>query len=166
MRRLALAVAIAALVAGCTVGPDYSRPTVASPDNWRIDYPAAADVANTRWWEQFNDPALNQLIDTALRENRDLLIAAARVDQFVGQLAVVRSQFYPQIGYSADVSRNRASRLGNPPIPARRRSVLHAVPGRAERASGRSISSGACAARARPRRRRCTRASRAAAASS
>ena len=118
MRKFALAAVITALVAGCTVGPDYSRPQTTSPDHWRIDYPAAADVANTRWWEQFGDPALNQLIDTALRENRDLLIAAARVDQFVGQLAVVRSQFYPQIGYNADASRNRASRLGNPPIPS------------------------------------------------
>jgi multidrug efflux system outer membrane protein len=112
------AIILVALLAGCTVGPDYSRPQTASPDKWRIDYPAAADVANTRWWEQFDDPVLNQLIDEALRENRDLLIAAARVDQFVGQLAVVRSQFYPQIGYSLDASRNRASRLGNPPIPA------------------------------------------------
>jgi multidrug efflux system outer membrane protein len=83
---------------------------------WRIDYPAAADVANTRWWEQFGDPALNGLIDEALRENRDLLIAAARVDQFVGQLSVVRSQFYPQIGYSLDASRNRSSRVGQPPL--------------------------------------------------
>jgi multidrug efflux system outer membrane protein len=113
-----LTVALAVLFAGCTVGPDYSRPQTASPDKWRIDYPAAADVANTRWWEQFGDPVLDQLIDTALRENRDLLIATARVDQFVGQLAVVRSQFYPQLGYSLDASRNRASRLGNPPIPA------------------------------------------------
>ena len=134
VRKFALAAVITALVAGCTVGPDYSRPQTTSPDHWRIDYPAAADVANTRWWEQFGDPALNQLIDTALRENRDLLIAAARVDQFVGQLAVVRSQFYPQIGYSADVSRNRASRLGNPADPVSGRSLLHAVPGRAERA--------------------------------
>ena len=116
MRRAAIV--LVALLAGCTVGPDYSRPQTASPDQWRIDYPAAADVANTRWWEQFDDPVLNRLIDEALRENRDLLIAAARVDQFVGQLAVVRSQFYPQLGYSLDASRNRASRLGNPPIPA------------------------------------------------
>jgi len=116
VRGSVLIFAAAALVSGCTVGPDYSRPSTVSPDKWRIDYPEAVDVANTRWWEQFNDPALNQLIDAALRENRDLLIAAARVDQFVGQLAVVRSQFYPQLGYSADVSRNRASRVGQPPL--------------------------------------------------
>jgi outer membrane protein, multidrug efflux system len=105
-----------ALLAGCAVGPDYERPKTDAPEKWRIDYPQAADVANTRWWEQFGDPALDQLIDTALRENRDLLIAAARVDQFIGQLTTTRSQFYPQIGYSFDASRNRASRVGQPPL--------------------------------------------------
>jgi len=113
---IAAVIAAAALLSACAVGPDYTRPSIASPDQWRIDYPQAAEVANTRWWEQFDDPALNRLIDTALRENRDLLIAAARVDQFVGQLAVVRSQFYPQIGYSLDASRNRSSRVGQPPL--------------------------------------------------
>jgi len=116
VRGRALILAAAALVSGCTVGPDYSRPETVTPDKWRIDYPQAADVANTKWWEQFDDPALNRLIDAALRENRDLFIAAARVDQFVGQLAVVRSQFYPQIGYSANASRNRSSEVGQPPL--------------------------------------------------
>ena len=114
--RSAGVVAIAALLSACTVGPDFLRPSVAAPDKWRIDYAQAAGVANTKWWEQFGDPALNQLIDEALRENRDLLIAAARVDQFVGALTTTRSQFYPQIGYSADASRNRSSRVGQPPL--------------------------------------------------
>ena len=112
MRPLTLAAALAGLLAACTVGPNYQRPTTDAPAKWRIDYPAAADVANTKWWEQFDDPVLNELIETALRENRDLFIAAARVDQFIGALTATRSQFYPQIGYSADVSRNRASRVG------------------------------------------------------
>jgi multidrug efflux system outer membrane protein len=116
MRGLALSAAVVALVSGCAVGPDYERPKTDAPEKWRIDYPQAADVANTRWWEEFSDPALNELIDTALRENRDLFIAAARVDQFIGQLTTTRSQFYPQIGYSFDASRNRASRVGQPPL--------------------------------------------------
>ena len=116
MRGSAFATLVAVLVGGCTVGPDYVRPGVTSPDQWRIDYAQAADVANTKWWEQFGDPALNQLIDAALRENRDLLIAAARVDQFIGQLVTTRSQFYPQLSYSADASRNRSSRVGQPPL--------------------------------------------------
>jgi multidrug efflux system outer membrane protein len=110
--------AIAAfIVAGCTVGPDYARPVVDTPTAWRIDYPKAAEVANTRWWEQFGDPVLDQLIETALRENRDVRIAAARVEQFAGALVATRSQLFPSIGYGADASRARASRVGQPPIP-------------------------------------------------
>jgi len=82
-----------------------------------MDYSAAADVANTAWWEQFGDPVLNALVETALRENLDVRIAAARVDQFIGNLGAVRSQFYPQIGYGIDASRNRASSVGQPPLP-------------------------------------------------
>jgi multidrug efflux system outer membrane protein len=118
MRRLTLAVAVAALVAGCTVGPDYARLPSDAPTQWRIDYPKAAEVANTRWWEQFGDPVLNRLIEEALRGNLDVRAAAARVDQFIGALTTTRAQFYPQIGYSADAGRSRASRVGAPPIPA------------------------------------------------
>jgi outer membrane protein, multidrug efflux system len=117
MRKLVLALLAGALLSGCTVGPDYVRPGMATPEKWRIDYAQAADVANTRWWQQFGDPALDRLIEEALRENRDLAIAAARVDQFIGALTTTRSQFYPQIGYSFDASRNRASRVGQPPVP-------------------------------------------------
>ena len=106
-----------ALLAACTVGPDYRRPEVEVPQKWRIEYPAATEVANTAWWEQFGDPVLNELIETALRDNRDVRIAAARVDQFAGALQSTRSQFYPQFGYGADAARNRASRVGQPPLP-------------------------------------------------
>jgi multidrug efflux system outer membrane protein len=116
VRRVALSLLAAALAGGCAVGPDYERPKTDAPAQWRIDYPKAADVANTKWWREFGDHVLDQLIDEALRENRDLLVAAARVDQFVGALATTRSQFYPQIGYSVDASRNRASRVGQPPL--------------------------------------------------
>jgi multidrug efflux system outer membrane protein len=108
---------IAAALAGCTVGPDYVRPTVDTPPAWRIDYPKAAEVANLKWWEQFGDPVLNELVEAALRDNRDLRVAAARVDQFIGALTATGSQFYPQIGYGADASRARASAVGQPPLP-------------------------------------------------
>ena len=116
-RTLAALVAVAVAAAGCTVGPDYARPNVTTPAAWRIDYPKAAEVANTKWWEQFGDPVLNELIQTALRENRDIRIAAARVDQFLGALTSTQSQSLPQLGYGADVSRTRASRVSQPPLP-------------------------------------------------
>ena len=116
MRTVALCVAAGALLAACAVGPDYERPKVESPGEWRIDYPKAAEVANTKWWEQFRDPALNQLIEEALRGNLDVQAAAARVDQFLGALTTTRSQFFPQFGYSGGASRNRASEVGPTPL--------------------------------------------------
>lgn len=118
MRRALSASALALLLVGCAVvGPDYERPQVAMPPAWRVDYPHAALLANARWWEQFGDPVLNRLIETALRENRDLRAAAARVDRFIGQLVTTRAQFYPQVSYGLDASRNRASEKGTTPLP-------------------------------------------------
>jgi multidrug efflux system outer membrane protein len=108
-RHCSTALLLATLL-GCSVGPDYVRPTVDSPERWRIDYPAAAEVSNTRWWQQFGDPVLDQLIDTALRENKDVRIAAARVLEFAARVDITRSGFFPQIGYQGDASRNQASR--------------------------------------------------------
>ena len=115
--RLVVAACIAAALSGCMVGPNYVRPTIDTPPAWRIDYPKAADVANVAWWKQFGDPVLDQLVETALRDNRDLLVAAARVDQFIGALTSTASQLYPQIGYGADATRARASAVGQPPLP-------------------------------------------------
>src|SRR5690348_2829588 len=100
MRHFPLLPALAAAwvaLAGCTLGPDYRRPEVQPPAAWRIDYPKAAEVANTRWWEQFGDPVLDELVDSALRQNLDVRVAAARIDQFIGTLGTVRSQSYPQL---------------------------------------------------------------------
>ena len=118
MRAAALCVAAGALLSACAVGPDYQRPKTESPNDWRIDYPKAAEVANTKWWEQFGDPALDQLIEEALRGNLDIQAAAARVDRFLGALTTTRSQFFPQFGYAGGASRNRASTVGPTPIPA------------------------------------------------
>src|SRR5215469_11250386 len=104
-------------VFGCTVGPDYLRPQADVPAAWRIDYPKAIEVANSKWWEQFGDPVLDELIEIALRDNRDVRVAAARVDQFIGALMSSRSLALPQVGYSADASRSRASRVSVTPLP-------------------------------------------------
>ncbi|SDY02777.1 efflux transporter outer membrane subunit [Nitrosomonas sp. Nm58] len=117
MRRIVLPMLAAGLLTACAVGPDYLRPVIETPEKWRVDYPQAAAVANVGWWAEFGDPALNALIETALHENRDIQAAAARVDQFIGALQTTRAQFYPQIGYNADASRNRATERGLTPLP-------------------------------------------------
>ena len=81
----------------CAIGPDYQRPSVTIPGGWRIESPDAQSVANTTWWGQFNDQVLNDLIQTALKENYDLKIATARVEEYVGRYWVGRSGLFPQI---------------------------------------------------------------------
>ena len=110
MRAFLIFGAAALLLSGCMIAPDYVRPPVDSPDAWRVDYADAADTANVRWWELFNDPVLNQLVDTALRENRDVRIAAARVEEFAARVDISRAGYFPQIGYNGEASRNRVSR--------------------------------------------------------
>jgi multidrug efflux system outer membrane protein len=94
-------------VAGCAIGPDYKRPPVEAPAAFRFEIKDARQLANTAWWEQFNDPVLNQLIGIALAENKDVKIAAARIDQFLGQYATTRSLLFPQVGASLGGQRQR-----------------------------------------------------------
>lgn len=117
MRRF-IPTALLMCAVGCTLGPDYVRPSFDTPDAWRVAPAEAQDLANTQWWTSFNDPVLNELIDIALAENRDVRIAAARVDQFLGALTATRSRFFPTVGYDVDATRAKASRVGQPPLPA------------------------------------------------
>jgi multidrug efflux system outer membrane protein len=67
--------------------------------------------------EQFQDPALNQLIATALADNKDVKIAAARVEQFLGQFDTTRSQLFPQVGAGFNGERERIP-LGTAQLPS------------------------------------------------
>jgi multidrug efflux system outer membrane protein len=96
---------------GCAVGPNYQRPSVDVPQAWRFEDKEAKEVANTAWWEQFNDSVLNELIEIALKENKDVKIAAARIEQFVGQLQTTRSSLFPQISAGGSGGRQRDSEL-------------------------------------------------------
>ena len=109
MRKPLLVTLLALLASGCMVGPDYVRPPLDAPAAWRLNEPEVRDLANTAWWEQFDDPVLNELVATALRENKDLLIATARIDEFAGNYGFVRSGLFPQVGAGYEVSRQRNS---------------------------------------------------------
>ena len=71
------------LLSGCTVGPNYKRPTVNAPAAFRGAPGAAqqASLADLPWWEVFKDESLKELIKTSLANNYDLDAAIARVEQ-------------------------------------------------------------------------------------
>ncbi|HDH08253.1 MAG TPA: efflux transporter outer membrane subunit [Nitrospirae bacterium] len=118
MRRLFACALAGMIMSGCAITQDYQRPPVDIPDKWLVDHQTAADISNTAWWEQFGDPALNALIESALNENKDLRIASAHVQEFTGQLQAVRSGLYPQINYGLSESRDRQSLDRTIPLPS------------------------------------------------
>lgn len=110
----ALAVVAILAATGCAVGPDYKRPEVDAPATYRFEDAQARDTANTAWWTQFGDRELERLISIALAENKDVLIAAARVEEYYGRYGVQRGQQFPQVGVQAEGGRQRQSRESNP----------------------------------------------------
>jgi outer membrane protein, multidrug efflux system len=103
---------IALLVLGCKVGPNYKRPAVTTPQNYRgalapeIAKPVTPDasVGDLKWSAVFQDPALQRLITEALKNNLDLRVAAQRVLQAQSQVGIVRSQQLPSVGAGGSYS--------------------------------------------------------------
>lgn len=116
MNKAILPLMIAGLLVGCMLGPDYKRPGIDSPKNWRFEEKESRDTVNTAWWQQFGDPVLNDLIDIALKENKDVKIAAARVEQFIGLYGTTRAALFPQVAASGTAGRGRVSESGPVPI--------------------------------------------------
>ena len=98
------AMMISALVAGCAVGPNYHRPDVPTPTAYRDlrENPEvqtqAASYADLSWWQVFQDPQLQELIGTALKQNYDLQLATERINAARAQVAITRSSLFPQAG--------------------------------------------------------------------
>ncbi len=110
-RRGKCPVALVALVlSGCTIGPDYQRPEVATPAAYRYE-PPAAPAADTEWWKRFGDPVLDGYVAEALAHNRNLMVAVANVEQAAGVLTTTRSPLFPQLSYQGDAARQRVNRL-------------------------------------------------------
>src|SRR5215207_5129245 len=94
-------VAVAAALGGCAIGPDYKRPALTPPDQFRGQSEAeSSSLADLPWWEVFGDPTLRALIQEAIAGNYDLRIAAERVQQARAQSMIARAAFLPTIGYS------------------------------------------------------------------
>ncbi len=119
-------------LAGCTVGPNYKRPSVDVPGEYRGVAPDASDqsyaqpqpaaqptvqsLGDEKWWEVFEDPDLQTLIRTALKNNYDVRIAATRVLQAQAQLGITRADQFPTVTGGGNITSQQSPKIG--PIPA------------------------------------------------
>ena len=107
------------LFAGCvTVGPDYVKPDIKAPETWNSrtsqgeTQPGASQDTLTSWWGNLNDPVLVDLINIALKNNKDLKKAQARIREARAARGVAESQYYPSANGSGGYSLSRTEKNG------------------------------------------------------
>ena len=155
-----LVILIAGMSVGCTLGPNYQRPSVQVPTSFRAPDPLppaqGASIADLKWFEVFKDEQLQELVRRALERNYDLRDAVARVEEARASLGITRSNQFPNFGAGGGVDINRLSRDGETPLPPQFLPSQNRNFGTAalQLTVVRNRSSGAgCGARQRPRAR-------------
>jgi multidrug efflux system outer membrane protein len=117
MKKLAFCPAVIVVLAGCAVGPNYKRPAVSVPTDYRTAMPAptapASSLGNENWWQVYQDPVLVQLIHTALEQNYDVRIAATRVLEAQAQLGITRADQFPSASVGADIFSQQNPKVSN-----------------------------------------------------
>ena len=124
MRKLIPFLLLILFTTGCAVGPNYHRPKVDVPGEYRgaaapegtqnqqsataqASSPAAHSLGDQKWWEVFQDPQLQDLIRTAIKNNYDVRIAAARILEAQAQLGITRADQLPTVGVGATALNDR-----------------------------------------------------------
>ena len=103
-KKVILTALLALALGGCTMGPDFTRPTITETEaelTYNHDFPTGETIADLPWWEMFGDTVLQNLITEALVNNRDLKASMARIAEARATLGIVRADLYPRVDYSA-----------------------------------------------------------------
>ena len=95
---------IIVLAGACAVGPDFHEPEDQTSSTFRYTSNKTDSIINMNWWDLFNDPILDTLIVTALRENKNVLIAASRIEQARANVSYNKADFGPKFGIQAGAS--------------------------------------------------------------
>ena len=108
MRSLVIA-PVVLLLAACTLTPDYERPVLDVPQQYRQPAADGGSIANLDWWELFRDAQLKHLIEIALEENKDLGVALQRIYEARSRLTFTRADQFPFLDVFGSASRSDSS---------------------------------------------------------
>jgi multidrug efflux system outer membrane protein len=117
MKKLAVLPVVIVALAGCAVGPNYKRPAVSVPTDYRAAMPSptapASSLGIENWWQVYRDPVLVQLIHTALQQNYDVRIAATRVLEAQAQLGITHANQLPSTSLGANIYSQQNAKVSN-----------------------------------------------------
>lgn len=114
--RMSLALPALSLVACQMVGPDYFRPKQALPSSYQEAQATDAASISNQWWTLYNDEVLNDLIAKTSKNNTDLKIAVARIEEADGYMREVGAALFPQVNLDSSASRYKVTELGATPV--------------------------------------------------
>ncbi|MCA9735515.1 efflux transporter outer membrane subunit, partial [candidate division KSB1 bacterium] len=103
--RVLYILSLALLMSACKVGPNYKRPEIQTPDVFRYASGTPDSVLNLQWWSLFNDEYLTGLVEMALTNNQDVLMAASRIEQARAAVGYNKADMFPVIGYDGGATR-------------------------------------------------------------
>ena len=104
-RRIAYLLLFSSLVINlnsCKFGPNFTKPNLKTNEHYINDSLQTDSVVNISWWELFNDPLLDTLIDIALDSNKDVLIAAARIQEYRSIVGLKKGEALPAFNYQGN----------------------------------------------------------------
>lgn len=113
MKRTLITICLALLITGCTVGPEFKRPSMETPETWKGQYTnTLTQNIPGDWWIIFDDDTLSDLQYRAVVANQDFRMAIARVDENRANLRLAKADIYPSLNFSYSLERSRDSAHG------------------------------------------------------
>jgi NodT family efflux transporter outer membrane factor (OMF) lipoprotein len=107
------------ITTGCSLwGPQYAAPKIDTPTKWRSEsstllIESSANLADTSWWEKFNDPTLNSLIEDALANNNNVQQAIGKIEVAQGELRRVQMGWVPTLNLGGNIGTGQVLNLAN-----------------------------------------------------
>jgi multidrug efflux system outer membrane protein len=111
---LLVAMAMPIALSGCVTLPEMKQLKADLPASWQDGKPQETVAAD--WWKAYNDPALDALMAEALAHNRDLKLAAARIEEVRANLGLADADRYPEVQIGGNVGRSKVTSKGTMPV--------------------------------------------------
>jgi multidrug efflux system outer membrane protein len=103
-RLIIIIVTIALGLSGCMLGPNFQKPEYKGSEQFRFATTQGDSLLNLKWWDLFDDPILDTLIKIALNENKDVLMAASRIESAKANIGFTKAAQYPSLRFGAGIS--------------------------------------------------------------
>ena len=110
-------ITLAVTLSSCTMlGPDFFRPKTTLPENYQqADATTLAEIPD-QWWTLYQDPQLNALVEKTLKNNSDIKIAVARIEEADAQMREVGAAILPTVSLGGNATRNQVTETGIFPV--------------------------------------------------